>query len=358
MKTLTLLLSFSLLLFAATEPPYTTPGKIYESSTQTITPSAGPRVDHGINAFITGDFIYWTARMDGLAYVQTGVSDGGSNANHGKTRYPDWRWTPGFKAGLGLSIPHDGWDVFVEYTWLHSSAWDSLDNNIDGINPIWDISNLWNFAADVFTVQSARVNWKLYFNNFDVSLGRNYFVSRYLTLRPFIGFKGSWINQDYHVKCPIVTDEISSLFGMKNDQSYWGIGLRSGVNAAFRFTQTWSIYGNLALSALWSQFEVDRADTRNDSRNDGLPDRPPLNVTVTDINFEDSFHTVKGVLELGIGMRGEWWFLEDRYHILLQAGWEEQLWINHNQLAKVHFVSSAHGDLILQGLTVKMRFDF
>lgn len=224
--------------------------------------------------------------------------------------------------------------------------------------PLWNISNISNLSNSVDAIQLARANWKLKFNTFDVSFGRNFFISRYLTLRPFIGFKGSWQRQDYHVKYQITESTLTSLLSMKNDQSFWGIGLRTGMNTAWRFTQTWSIYGNLALSALWSQFEVDRVDTRYDTSNAGGQNNPPLNTTITNIHFEDNFHTIKGILELGIGMRGEWWFLEDRYHFLVQAGWEQQLWLNHNQLAKVYSTQSAHGDLILQGLTIKARFDF
>lgn len=344
--------------FAAHEPPNTVPGKIYESSPQLITPSAGPRVDHGIDAWIAADFIYWTARMDNLSYAQTGVTKGDVNASKGNTKYPDWRWKPGFKAGLGLGIPHDGWDVFVEYTWLHSRAWNSVNENEKGILATWNISHLLLFSKGVDDIQSAKSNWKLQYNALDLSLGRNYFVSKFLALRPFIGFKGGWINQDYRVKYHVAATDLDSNLRMKNDQSYWGIGLRTGLNTSWHLTQTWSFYGNLALSALWSQFEVNRKDTRIDTLNDGSQDSPPLNTNVTTINTENDFHTIKGLLELGIGMRGEWWFAEDRYHFLVQAGWEQQLWINHNQLIKTSVFQANHGDLTLQGLTIKARFDF
>lgn len=84
MKRLLPILGLTIAAYATQVPPNAIPGKIYETSTQVITPSAGPRVDHGIDAFITGDFIYWTTRMDGLGYVQTGATDGLANATKGK----------------------------------------------------------------------------------------------------------------------------------------------------------------------------------------------------------------------------------------------------------------------------------
>lgn len=358
MKSLLALLGICVGGFAIQVPPHAIPGKIYETSTEVITPSAGPRVDHGIDACITADFLFWTARMDGLAYVHTGAGSGTTNASKGKTRYPDWNWRPGFKVGLGLEIPHDQWDVLAEYTYLHSSAWDKIDENTNGVIPVWNITNLDDDSLGVDSIASAKANWQLRFNTIDVSLGRNYFISRYLTLRPSFGFKGSWVSQDYHVKEHLVQNILDSRLDMKNDQDYWGIGIRFGLNTAWRFTQTWSIYGNLALSGLWGQFEVKRTDTFVDVMNAGGPDSPPTGIKITDIFIENDFHTLKGILELGIGMRGEGWFLEDRYHFLVQGGWEEQVWFNHNQLAKINYSQSANGDLILQGLTIKARFDF
>lgn len=357
MKWLIPFLIFACSALTAHEPPYTIPGKIYESTPQMITPSAGPRVDHGIDACITADFIYWTARMDNLSFVQTGISPGNISTNKGNTKYPDWRWKPGFKVGLGLGLPHDGWDVYGEYTWLHSRAWNSTRENNQGILPSWNIANLLS-SSSVDAIQSAKTTWKLHFNAIDLSLGRNYFISKFLAMRPFIGFKGTWIHHDYSVKYHSVTTELDTNLRMKNNQKYWGIGLRTGLNTAWHFTQTWGIYGNLALSALWSQFEVDRKDTRNDTQNNNGPTNPPLATNITVMNTENDFHTIKGVIEFGIGMLGEWWFLEDRYHFLVQAGWEEQLWINHNQLIKVSMLQSDHGDFVLQGLTIKARFDF
>ncbi|QVL57594.1 MAG: MOMP family protein [Simkaniaceae bacterium] len=358
MKRLLPLIFATVATFAAQEPPYTIPGKIYESTPQVITPNAGPKVDHGIDVCITADFIYWTARMDGLSYAITGSSDGTLNASKGSVQYPDWRWKPGFKVGLGLNLPHDGWDIYAEYTWLHSRAWDATSINHKGILPTWDISHLDQFSTTTASITSARANWKVHINTFDLSLGRNYFISKFLTLRPFVGFKGSWIKQDYHVRYSVLINPLNSTLRMKNDQSYWGIGLRTGMNTAWHLTQAWSLYGDFALSALWSQFEVDRKDTRLDEANNGGANNPSLNTSITVVNSSNDFHTLKGVLELGLGVRGEWWVFEDRYHFLVQAGWEEQLWINHNNLMKLHFTQSDHGDLTLQGLTIKARFDF
>ena len=335
-------------------PTHEVAGKIPEKMTRNITPDAGPRVDHGIDVFITADFIYWTARMDGLEYVASGVASDFSGTSKGTVYTPDWDWDPGFKVGIGLNLPHDGWDVYAEYTWLHSSASDT----VRGIN----LAPAWNIAALIETVSrlvnDSHANWDVHFNAIDLSLGRNYFVSQFLSLRPFIGFKGSWIDQDYHVRYNVDRNGYVSTFRLCDDQDFWGIGLRTGLDTSWHINKWLSFYGDCALTALWSQFDVDRKDTRNDSQNPGGPNNPPLNTNITIIDTENKFHTIKGVLEFGLGLRGEWWFMEDRYHFLIQAGWEEQVWINFNNLIKGQNDLFQGGDLILQGLTIKTRFDF
>lgn len=72
------------------------------------------------------------------------------------------------------------------------------------------------------------------------------------------------------------------------------------MNTAWHLTQAWSLYGDFALSALWSQFEVDRKDTRLDEANNGGANNPSLNTSITVVNSSNDFHTLKGVLELGL----------------------------------------------------------
>ncbi len=357
MKYLASFLTLCATAFCATqyEAPSVAPGSI--TPPNHITPGSGPRVDHGIDAFITGDFIYWTARTDNLSYVMTGVGNSITSVGKGSTKYPDWSWNPGFKAGIGLNLPHDSWDVCAEYTWYYSSASNTSDTSGNGMLPTWDIANSNTLIQNNDSIVQARGEWDIHFYAIDVSLGRNYFISRFLMLRPFVGFKGNWIDQDYSVRYNIETTPIDTSLKMENNQDCWGVGLRSGLKTAWHIDPSWSLYGDFALATLWSQFEVTRKDIRTDSRNPGAGN-PPLDTPITSIHIEDNFHTIKGVLEFGMGLRGEWWFFENRYHFMVQAGWEEQLWINHNNFEKVHVEQTDHGDLILHGLTIKLRFDF
>ena len=323
-----------------------------------VTADAGPRITPGVTVFLSGDFIYWTGRMDGLGYAYTGYGNPNNvplmNVSKGSVKHPDWSWDPGFKVALGLGLPHDGWDLSAEYTWYQTSGSDSTTSS--SMDVLWNIADFLRQPGSGDIV-SAKGSWDLHFNAIDLELGRNYFISPYLKLRPHVGFKGTWQDIDYSAEARYFPEQgIDNLLKMKNDQDYWGIGIRAGLDTAWQFDNNWSIYGDFALSALWSRYDVDRKDTMNQL--DNLAPDAILNTPFNIIHTENDFHTIKGVLEFGIGMRGEWWFSCERFHILLQAGWEEQIWINHNNLLHIEFNEANHGDMILQGLTMKLRLDF
>ena len=50
------------------------------------------------------------------------------------------------------------------------------------------------------------------------------------------------------------------------------------------------------------------------------------------------------------------WFMDDSYHFAIQAGWEEQVWLNWGLFGQP-LGQSSH-DLSLHGLNLKLRFDF
>lgn len=316
-----------------------------------ITPNAGPRVTDGVDVFVDADFIWWYTEIDGLGYAMTGYDNRSANTPPaGKLYNPNWKWEPGFKVSLGLALGHDGWDLGAEYTWLRYGTQSGTVTS-DNLYPMWNIANNYtNFTANpgaTGSLAAASYKTSLHFNVIDLELGRNYFVSQHLKMRPFVGLKGAWTTNDYQVT---YTRRASSSANdtdlMKNNQDHWGIGLRTGLDTAWHFTKEWSIYGDVAFSALWSRFKVTRTDTDADSSS-----------TNTVFNVTNTVHTLKPVLEMGMGLRWETWFSDNDYHFLVQAGWEQQLWYEYNQHFSV-YEEANRGDLTLQGLTVKVRFDF
>lgn len=335
-----------------------------DTSFRQITPNAGPRVTNGADVFVTADFIYWTARQDNLAFAYTGVDPSVSDAvaspvdSRGTTYTAPRKYEPGFKVGLGLNLGHDGWDVFLEYTWFRSNNTDTATAGSLPYQRLVPASVAIPSALDfeILTVTNGTGSWRFRFNNFDLELGRNFYVSQYLTLRPHIGLKGNWINQYFDESGSGVwvgdtpLNNLGYGYGsvssatINRSQKWWGVGIRSGIDTAWYFDKNWSIFGDFALSGLWGRFNVSGKATIDGTY--GTPEIQQFVPVWTGANY----HTVKYVGEFQLGLRFDYWFSDDDYHFGLSAAWEVQSWINHNQMTFT--------DLGLQGLTIKARFDF
>ena len=304
-----------------------------------ITPSAGPRVIDGYGIFITGDYIYWTAHEDNLAFATTGVrNDTGGPSKKGRKYTPRFKYDSGLKVGVGFNFGHDKWDMYIDYTWFnphhsHKRVYENAGSPLTNTIPL-------ALQKAYMGLYSASAAWSLNFNVFDWELGRNFYVSKFLSMRPFFGLKGTWQKQSMHVDY-----SFRGQGGVRsqNQNNFSGIGPRAGVDTAWHFPGTWSFFADLAFSAIWGAFYIEREDYL-------------LSSGKNSINEVESFHSTKPVMELGIGIRKEEWFHHDRYHFSLQVGWETQIWYSQNQFSFNPNASS--GDLNIQGVTVKGRFDF
>ncbi|HSX04513.1 MAG TPA: Lpg1974 family pore-forming outer membrane protein [Rhabdochlamydiaceae bacterium] len=338
-----------------------------------ILPNAGPCIACGADLYFTADFIYWTVREEHLGYALTLGNQTAATASapaHGKISQLDFKMKPGFKVGVGMLFDHDGWDVFAEYTWIRARNITGSVTNTPGTTYIID-TLLWEVTGAETTVTTAGVGgitsvsgaWQLhYFNVIDLELGRNFYVSRYLMLRPHFGFKGTWQKQFFDVTvnglangttAGSFTTGNSITSTMKQEQFYWGFGIRAGLDAAFHFSRSFSTFGEIAVAGLYGQFEENRLGREFNNSTGAFIAVPPF----SPVSITDNFHTIKPVMEWQVGLRWEMYTCDWDFHFAFEAAWEEQYWLGQNQFIN-YLTETRGGDLSFQGLTLKFRFDF
>ena len=302
---------------------------------------------------ISAALIYQTVRMDNLNYISGGINESFSPYfSESAVHCPNWSWDPGFKIGIGYNLPHDSWEIFGEYSWLHSYASDSVKGTF--FTPIWNIANLSNQ-----NIHGANSSWGVDFNSLDLSLARTYKITPCLSLCPTVGLKGSLINQRYNVHYNIVDlPALESKIKMKNNQKFQGLGLRAGFRSTWSFNKYWGLYGSSYVSALCSKFNLYRKDQRNDLSNSGGKTNPQINTDVAIVHLSNQFNNLTAILELGIGIEGKWMLNNERCYFSLKGGWEEQVWFNFNQLISQENDPKNSGHLTLEGLVVKARLSF
>ena len=325
-----------------------------KTSYEPITPNAGPKVKGGQDLFFVAEFLYWTARLDSFTYAKSGIGDSAEHhhVSSGHSHSIDWSWDPGFKVGMGWETDHGGWDIQLKYTWYYNRVTGKTDHT--PLYPGFTIA--FNKLSVLLPIGSATADWNLHYQIADLELGRNYLINRFLKLRPFIGIKGTWQNQNLkttftHV--PIVPFlGITDFYHVKArlHQEIWGGGFVFGLNTSWQFANWCSFYGDFAASAMWLSYDLDRKDTFT-------VDLPAFPLSFTTANIKDNLSNIKPLFEWGIGVRFETYFYSNRFHILLQCGWEATVWPNQTLYLNLpdHY---DRFDLNLHGLTVRSRFDF
>ena len=327
--------------------------KTFAQDQAVITPPAGPFMKNGADVFVTGEFLWWKAIQERLTYATTGVliTPGTAITSSGKVHSIHYPWKPGFRIGIGFYPCHDGWDIYARYTWLHSSSTNRAKNAGGNMMPISvTLNNITN--SQVSQITSARSLWDLHYNTVDLELGRNFFLSRFLIARLFFGLRGTWINQDWNTRYRANQVSIGNIgpqsgtVTTNQDHDTWGIGIRMGANGTWTFIKGWSIVSNIAFSGLWNDYDIHRRDHFQ------IDDMQ----AVTTTNISNDPDSIIAGIELMLGLKGEWYFQEERYHLSTQAGWESQIWINYGNF--IYYFGHNNGDLSFNGLTAKFRFDF
>lgn len=261
-------------------------------------------------------------------------------------------WDFGFRVGAGYHLEYDGWDTQLYWTWFRTEAGQSEHVPIpDSVFVIEEIMPEF-FAGSLSsnTAQSAKIRWNLRFSMIDWELGRSYWISKGLSLRPFIGLKGGWINQVIHVQYDnLIIASIHTTNSARENvkNNFWGIGPVGGVNTKWKLrnfcTHFPSLFGDFSVATLWGTWIC--SDVYNDTTG-----REVL------VNTKNS---TLGALMLR-GFAGLGWdvdFNGGRSHFATRLGYEMQLCVNQLRVSTSQLIR-LHGDLTLQGITLNCRFDF
>ncbi len=336
--------------------------------TNVITPPVGPAVSGCCDFFMTADFIYWRTTYDGMGYALSGIAHPDpvisrpaltSFTGKGFIKFPDFDFQPGFKLGAGLKFAHDGWDLYANYTWLNPGTTKATAKETDEQGMLF--STQADFVIGGPEILRAKNHFRQSFNTLDLELGRNFFLSRFMSLRPYFGLKLSRIHQHQrtnYTPTDLSSSDAGTTFTIttlieKRNIKFWGIGIRGGISPVWYFMKGFGLYGNLALSGMWSYYK-----TLVNSQYDATI------ATATTTSFQrgtvaqntiGSSHTITPVIELGLGLTYTFTCCND-YAFTFSGGWEEQIWINF--AGNDFFGNFSNGNMTLQGLTVKAGVEF
>lgn len=325
-------------------------------ATGMINPTGRPQVKDGVDLFLYGDLIVWNAHENGLpvAVFNEGSS---SNLSHSKVRTIHSHWNCGFRVGLGYNLPHDGWDLSLTWLRLYTHGSKHLSGHGEGFIfpsrvPAFDDVSLFSSA------QKANSHWRLRLNQLDLDMGREFFVSKWLTLRPHFGLRTDWLHQKWNSKFSNFAGEtLPNKIKLSFKDEWWGIGLEGGLDTQWGLGAGFSIFGNIAGAIIYGFHDIDMRDIDSPAQVNTLPNGEL-------VDLDESYRISHPIFDLMMGLRYDHMFFNDRFHLGLQIGWEHHVYFSQNQFPafvntpSIGTVVSNQGDLAFQGWTFAVRFDF
>lgn len=314
-----------LLALAITVPVLATQGQTL-SSPQSTDPHFAARfgTNQKGNFFVQGE-ILWVKPL-GMNFSQRQVNTSGANTSQ---IYFSNQFTTGERVGIGYNTSYDSWDVLVEFTGFNYS------HNNAGVS---------NYSlANTFYTVTGTTNYTYYFNQGDLDFGRMMQVSSKIKMRPHLGARVLWLNEQAQFSYAANT------YATQKNKNTLG-GLELGVDSLWYFSKAFSIYANLGLTTLVNQQKT--IFRTNDS------------------NLKPSFHTnygskIIGGYDIKIGLRWDKNFSDNSYHFGLNFGYEQHSLININgsngllgALAQNLYQSFYDTDFSWQAMALGARFDF
>jgi len=297
------------------------------------------------------DYLYWKAQEDGLTYAMKLPGwQPGQNITHVNNVYlaeHSSNWGSGVRLGIGENLPYDLWDLGFDWTYYNHRNTNHIHSDTDSIVAL-TVVKLFN-NTDNFTVSDASSAWHLRFSMMDLVLGRKYLFGDHFVLRPNAGLKGGWINQTQSIHySEISTNNLGTLprTKVKKINDFAGIGPELGLDLRWLIGHQFGIFGSLSSALLYGHFDVQTKFYFFDSSITNVP------------TLIDSRNKVRPTLQLLFGVDWERCFGKTKFG--LGAGYEVQYWWNQQQnFADISSLNApSGGDLTMQGLTAKAKFEF
>ena len=307
---------------------------------------------------IFADLLVWNVQESGSENWAEVITGGSGAPELCDIRSVDFDWNAGFRVGLSYGMKHDQWDTGLCYTRFLTSGNDHVSSSPNSIFSAY----LGNFYVDNPTgaginglaYQKASMQWTIHFNIFDWELGRNYWVSKALSLRPFLGLKGGWIHQLIQTKWqhptlppapPPFKPFNKGRESLKNN--FWGVGPSGGLNTKWKVLTTQnhslSLFGDFSGAIMYGHWAFNDV-YRNDIKQ-------KVSVKLSDNT------SAAAMFKLAMGFGWDANFSSERYRFSSRLGYEAQFWLDQLQLY-IFDTGRLNNLLTLQGGTLEFCFDF
>jgi hypothetical protein len=291
-------------------------------------PQAGFQAPDG-HVYLTAEYLLWRTRQEGMEFATA--------------KQVHFEYDSGFRVGLGVHLPHDGWDIYVNYTNFHPTKSQGAHGSL------YPLFLFQGTGVQGSSISNAHAHWKIEFQDVDVEIGRAYSIAKTLIFRPFFGLKGAWIDQHANIHYSGGYIPAGQTFRTHFKNNFKGAGPLVGIESNWQLGFGLSFFGDLAAALVVGHFDNEQEQHQNGG--------------AQVVELEEGFNLVSPFLQTVAGIAWDRNFNNDKCHFGLSAGFEAQYWWSQNQTElftdkDFPIYARQKGNLAFYGLTLRGRFDF
>ncbi|MCP5492298.1 MAG: MOMP family protein [Chlamydiales bacterium] len=319
------------------------------------------------NWFIKGGLLYMRPNVGGTEFAFTSATPTLTYPISGSTKKIDFDTSVGFTVGLGYNFNFDGWDIQSNYARLSSGGSKSASVNCNGV-VIPLRAAICPFPEDTvqqssFWATRAKSKYNIEYNTVDLQMGRSYFLSSTLSMRPSFGIKAAFIDlkqatrycggSDDHddVFCDVQMISLGSdVLSIRETSDFSGIGPEVSMQSKWFLGKGFSFFAEALGALLYGYFDVDRNEKLNSN-------------DTSRIDLSANTHRLVPMAQLQSGVAYDIFFDDDHQHIGFRFGYDVQYYWRINQMIEIYNPSTLRmdrysEDFSLHGLLFDIRWDF
>ncbi|MCI5051666.1 MAG: Lpg1974 family pore-forming outer membrane protein [Simkaniaceae bacterium] len=309
-----------------------------------VTAPARPEIE-GDQYYIDLEPLLWHARVGGTAFAFTNNRATVGLPTKGETKAISMGWDFGFRVGLGYCLPYDGWDLDAHYLYYRTT--DSNNTNTTRLSTLTPLKGTLLINRNV---DEARSNLKLTLSSIDLMLGREFFVSPFLSVKPAIGLQTSWLNLNQHTAYsggPFL--DVNSYY-VDDESKFWGIGPKLSGSSQWFIGNGFSLFGSLGFAMQYGKYDIYYQED--------------LSNTITDSLFiHEQRHQFDPEIDFGLGLGYGTYVNEHKAFFEVSLWYEGEFWISQNQMIQVFQTNASRfnnvsEDVSMHGATLKVRVNF
>lgn len=270
---------------------------------------------------LSGDFLYWRAFEGGLdscvpeEFSDIVTSDGRVISRFsGRGREPHFKWSPGFRIGLGYESSYSEWDI--------AACWTHFRSHSHGPNH-----------------HGNKIQWKINLDVIDLVAGYEFDLAPCFTLRPYGGLRGARIYQNLRIRefPSSISTELFTL-NKKDKARFLGIGPLFGVEGDWAMGCGFSVFTNVSLSWLYGNFHTRFGEFEGTSDTENF------------CQIKRHLDAVQAVADVAVGVRWQKCLCEN-VQLLLELSLEHHRYFDHNRIG-------GYGDVCFDGVVVGGGVEF